>query len=448
MNSLIIKSVNANGRRLVVDFECRGQISKFFQTKPFYADFLQTKRFYADYSTPIQDVPEEILVIPFLATVLPIVWANHSVIYVNAVDETFLKSMVPYKKALQKMYPKLKLDGGIVAKHASSQNLVFHSRSMMLFSGGVDSLDTFIRHKNEHLILVCIHGADIKTGDDVVWKGAIAPIAEFARNNKSPIKTVRSNFREIVDSLILRTYDDYINEKNNWWGRVMFGLADLGLLAPLAYVEKVGKLYIASGITSEHSGEIGSHPSLDNTIKWTGTDVFHDGYELSRQQKLLLISEYVKSYSGQIVIRSCFLSETGGNCGRCEKCSRTILGLELAGLDPNKYGFNVKTDTFSNIKRELLNGGWEFEEDQMFMWGNIKRYAYLKDGIVHPDAKSLIDWLKNVDLISFRTKSCERACKLDFGRKLNPFFLCLPDPLYRIAKKCYSVVVSHFPFLR
>lgn len=57
MNSLTVKSVKANGSHLAIDFECRGNIS----------EFLQTNQFYADYDTSIQAVPEEILVMPFLA---------------------------------------------------------------------------------------------------------------------------------------------------------------------------------------------------------------------------------------------------------------------------------------------------------------------------------------------------------------------------------------------
>jgi len=441
MNSLTIKSVKANRNRLIIAFKCRGQISKFFQTN----------QFYADYNTAIEAVPEEILVIPFLAAVLPIVWANHAVIYVHAVDETFIESMKTYKKSLQKMYPKLSLGGRLITKHTTKQHLSFQSKKMMLFSGGVDSLVTFIRHRNEHLILVCVHGADIEPDNNIEWAGAITPITKFARNNKSPLKTVRSNFKAMIDFLIIRAYDDYINENNGWWGRVMHGLALVGLCAPLAYVERTGKLYIASSYTSDFSGGWGSHPSLDNTIKWTGTVVVHDGYELSRQEKILVISNYVENCASRVIIRSCWYSDIGENCGHCEKCSRTILGLELAGINPDKYGFNIKPDTFLNIKRNLLNGGWPFGDDQIFMWEDLKRHAYLKDNIIHSEAKSLIDWLENVDVSSFPRARVLWATlferKHDYGKKLNPFFMCLPDPVYRIAKKCYYVAASLFPSL-
>ncbi len=429
----MVKSVKADGKRLSIDFECKGQMGKFFRTN----------RFYADYNTSVEDVPEEFLVIPFLGAVLPIIWANNAEIHVDEIDGIFLQSMDAYKKSLQKLYPKLSLGGKLVAEHASKRKVNSQTKSMMLFSGGVDSLATYIRHRNEHPTLVCVHGGDISLRDSTAWKNSIIPIAEFARDNESPLRTVHSNCREMLDELMLRVFDDYVAEPSNWWGSVMHGLALLSLCAPLAYVQKTGELYIAATSTSEVTGGWGSHPSLDNSVKWTGTDAIHDGYEVSRQEKLLLISDYAKSGNGQVKLRCCFDSP-GGNCGHCEKCSRTIIGLELAGLDPNNYGFKVEATTFSRIKRELLNGRWIIGEDQMFMWEDIKRHAYLKDNVVHPEAKSLVQWLENVDVSSLRTKS-EQVRSHGFARKLIPFLEFLPAPLYRIARNYYSFCVEVLP---
>lgn len=425
MNSLTVKSVKATGNYLAIDFECKGRISKFFRTN----------RFYAEYNTSVEAVPEGILVVPFLGTVLPIVWANDAVIHVDAVDQVFLESMKAFKIALQKMYPKLSLDGELVARSSSTERLDFQSRSMMLFSGGIDSLATYIKHRNEHLTLVCIHGGDISLADNEAWKNAVGPVAEFAGNHKSPLRTVHSNFREMPDFLILRVFDDCINEDNGWYGRIMHGLSMLALCAPLAYVQKTGKLYIAASSTSEYSEAWGSHPLLDK-VRWTGTQVIHDGYDLSRQEKLLVISEYVRNCDGRIRLRPCFDSATG-NCGRCEKCGRTIIGLELAGIDPNKHGFEIKPDTFPHIKRQLQNGRWAFREDLTSMWEDIKRHAYLKNNVVHPEAKSLINWLETVDTSEFQTIS-NLAHPHDFGRKLIPFFSSMPSPIYRMSKRYYD----------
>ena len=442
MNKLVIKSVKTQGSRLIINFKCKGQISKFFQTK----------QFYADYDIPINNVPEGVLAIPFLSTVLPIVWANNAEIYVNTLDEKFLESMSEYKKALQKLYPKLRLGGKLIVKHTSKSHPVIQSKNMMLFSGGVDAHVTFIRHLDEHLTLVSIHGGDIEPDNHIAWKGAIFPIIKFARNNKCSLRTVRSNFKEMVDFLIIRVYDDCIDEKSGWWGRIMHGLVFLGLCAPISYIEGIEKLYIASSYTSDFSGGWGSHPSLDNTVRWAATEVIHDGYELSRQEKLFVLEEYFKNCNDHFMLRSCWYSEIGGNCGHCEKCSRTILGLELAGLDPNKYGFKIKPDTFLNIKHNLLNGGWYFGDDQLFMWEDIKRHAYLKKNIIHPEARALIDWLQTMDITSFHRASAlsEKLYKHDLGKKLNPLFMREPDPIYRISKKAFFLirkVVRAFNFL-
>ncbi|MFX1521777.1 MAG: hypothetical protein ACFFCD_17870 [Promethearchaeota archaeon] len=432
MNNLTIKSVKTSGSRLTIDFKCRGQISKFFQSN----------QFYANYNISIENVPEAILVIPFLSAVLPIVWANHAVIHINALDEKFLESTDEYKKALQQLYPKLSLGGRLIVKHASRQHSVFQSKNMMLFSGGIDAQATFIRHMNENLTLVCVHGGDIELANHIAWKGAITPIIKFARNNKCSLRTVRSNFKEMVDFLIMRVYDDCINDKSGWWGRIMHGLAFLGLCAPLSYIEGTRKLYIASSYTSDFLGGWGSHPSLDNMVRWAGTEVIHDGYELSRQKKLLVLAEHFKNCDDYFMLRSCWYSEIGSNCGHCEKCCRTILGLELAGLDPNKYGFKIKPSTFSNIKHRLLNGEWWFGDDQMFMWEDIKRHAHLKKNIIHPEARALIDWLQTVDITSFRRARAfrEELYKHDLGKKLNPLFMREPDPIYRMSKKAFFLI--------
>jgi hypothetical protein len=195
-------------------------------------------------------------------------------------------------------------------------------------------------------------------------------------------------------------------------------------------------------LLSDFSGGWGSHPSLDNTIRWASTEVIHDGYELSRQEKLLMFADHFKKFDGHFILRSCWYSEIGGNCGYCEKCSRTILGLELAGLDPNRFGFKINSDTFFNIKHNLLNGEWWFGDDQLFMWEDIKRHAYLKENIVHPEARELIDWLQTMDIKSFQRTSVlsEKLYRHDLGKKLIPLFMREPDPVYRISKKTFFLI--------
>jgi hypothetical protein len=76
------------------------------------------------------------------------------------------------------------------------------------------------------------------------------------------------------------------------------------------------------------------------------------------------------------------------------------------------------------------------------MWEDIKRHAYLKKNIIHPEARAMIDWLQTMDIITFRrTSAClEKLYQHDLGKKLIPLFMREPDPVYRISKKGFFLI--------
>jgi 7-cyano-7-deazaguanine synthase in queuosine biosynthesis len=436
-NKLTVDQIRTTGNRLNVKFVCEGQIKKFFEANSFFVE----------YNTSIEHVPEEILVIPFLSIVMPIAWAGDAEVNVEKVDSAFLESLGVVKKSLQSFYPKLRLKGSLNAEAVAKPHAEGQRGKMMLFSGGVDSLATYIRHRNEDLTLLHVYTADITQQKKANKDVDIAYIKDFCDRSGLPLRTVSSNFMDVIDRLMLSRYDKYIGEEsnNNWWGRIMHGLALIGLCAPIAYAEKIGKLYIASSYTAEFSGGWGSHPDIDNNIKWTGMKVVHDGYELSRQDKMNLISDYAKTVATDFKLQCCF-DLTNDNCNRCEKCSRTILGLELAGFDPNKCGFRIEDNTFSSIKDKLAKGTWFFGDDQRFMWGDIKKHAYQKNRIVHPEARALIEWLSKTDINSL--PSTTNKTKFDLKAYMRPLFDRSPYMLYRVIRKFYFFCLIVFPFVK
>ncbi|RAH95678.1 hypothetical protein DLJ53_34110 [Acuticoccus sediminis] len=44
------------------------------------------------------------------------------------------------------------------------------------------------------------------------------------------------------------------------------------------------------------------------------------------------------------------------NCCACEKCVRTILGIEAAGFDPCNFGFNLTPQKSRQIAQKIKNG--------------------------------------------------------------------------------------------
>lgn len=436
MNRLIVKSVDATGGKLTIDFDCIGQIKKF----------LRGNRFFAEYSTSIEDTPESILVIPFLSTVCPIAWANPAEVYVETVDETFLQSLENVRLALQRFYPRINFSSKIYVNRIVTSHVNVRTKSMMLFSGGVDSLATYIRHQTENPVLVAVHGSDVHVNDYEHWRVVAKNFKEFSKANGATLRTVRSNFCDLVDDLMLKIYYEALH--GDWWSRVMHGLAFLGLCAPLTYVDEIGKLYIASSYTADFHKPWGSAPEIDNNVMWTGTRCVHDGFELSRQEKMQMIAEYIKRKRCRLNIRSCNTRGEGlkrsevGNCcsSKCEKCSRTIVGLELAGLNPNSHGFDINANTFSNIKENLKNQKWLFGDDRKYVWTDLQRHARHAGTLPNPEAEELINWLINVNVETIGSKVSNYQLIQLFLGTVAPSFKYLPYSIWRLNRRVYKAL--------
>ncbi len=293
---------------------------------------------------------------------------------------------------------------------------------------------SYIKHRDENLTLVAILGGDLDPENIEAWNTVIKPIRDFSLRAKTPLRTVRSNFKYMLDHFMLSQYNDRI--EGLWWGRVMHGLAMIGLCAPLAYADGIERLYIAASDTSENPEGWGSHPDIDNNIGWTGTKVFHDGYEMRRQEKMELCADYIKNVNSQVTIRSCWESKKGDNCSHCEKCSRTIVGLELTGLDPNEYGFRVAADSFLSIEKNLLDHAWEFGDAERFFWEDLKNHAFLAENTFHPQAGSMIKWLSQFEIKSLY---CEKTSKLEPIRRILLFlFKVFPYRMKQLTRKIGS----------
>jgi hypothetical protein len=72
----------------------------------------------------------------------------------------------------------------------------------------------------------------------------------------------------------------------------------------------------------------GSHPETDPLYSTKRTRFIHYGFEFSRLEKTAYVTQ---SDVAMRSLRVCWLSDSGGNCGVCNKCFRTKLTLELYG---------------------------------------------------------------------------------------------------------------------
>lgn len=198
-----------------------------------------------------------------------------------------------------------------VARTASADSRAAGDRVAAFFSGGVDSLATVMAHP-EVTDLVYVHGFDIplrNTRASAVVEDRLATAADaFGKR----LLTIRTNIRDLLDPAI------------TW--EIAHGPA-LAAVA-LALEPICGRVLIASTATYDRPLMRGSHPLHDHLWSTETCRIEHDGTFLSRAEK---VGRIASSQAALDALRVCWRDVDRYNCGRCEKCVRTMVALEAVG---------------------------------------------------------------------------------------------------------------------
>ena len=219
-------------------------------------------------------------------------------------------------------------------------------RAGLFLSGGIDSLSALRANKTnypeEHpgSIKDCllVHGFDI---GGVIERGmkyhvfdrAKAALSAVAKDANVTLIPVYTNIRHLCD------------ERDLWLDK-FFG-AVLASVAH-AFASRLDLVYIASSYDIPNLVPCGSHPLLDPEYSSFELRIKLRGLSLSRLEKLRLVADWDVAFQN---LRVCLANvENRLNCGRCEKCIRTMTELVAIGaLD--------KTDAFveNDVSPELLS---------------------------------------------------------------------------------------------
>jgi hypothetical protein len=385
MNEVEIDRVTATGTGISGTVTTDGRVGRFFTDRPFVAD----------YGVDVSSVPESILAIPVLAHVCPVAWATGATVRVGRVDAVFLESLRHVGRRLCEMYPEFMEGGRIVCDEAvEGEEPGSRDRSALLFTGGVDSTASYVRHREEDPDLISVRGWVIR--DDEQWERNRAYFREFAAARGVDNRFVESNMLEFLATPLLQAhFQRYLD--GAWYSSVGHGLGLLGLCAPLAAATDVGRLYIAATHTEEVTRPWGSHPTIDDHVRWSGTRAVHDGYESTRQEKIETIADYASEEAPELTLRTCTHSERPENCNACEKCYRTIVGLLLAGLDPNDHGYAYEASTVEEIREWFESGRWVLIPTKEYHWEILQDRAWEVDAEDVPADDALLAWLREAD---------------------------------------------------
>lgn len=201
----------------------------------------------------------------------------------------------------------------------------------LFFSCGVDSWYSLLKaeQRKRHGVpsvthLVAVHGVDIDVGE---WKAdvareLVANAQRVADDHGLGLVPVSTNLRELYTRMGLSWH----------WGQAG-ALAAIGLmLRPL-----IADVIVAGGVQTNASIIVapematgGCHPLLLPMFSAGGCEFSVDGGEMSRLRKVAAVAE---SPLAMDTLRVCWANhEPAYNCGRCAKCVRTMLELEIAGV--------------------------------------------------------------------------------------------------------------------
>ncbi|MCF6294470.1 MAG: hypothetical protein L3J25_02120 [Flavobacteriaceae bacterium] len=397
-------SFSDNGRKVNYDYSFDNKLKKYFNID---------QPFYVKYDLDVSEVPKSILVIPFLSNMLTISWFAGFDIEVQEVDEDFYDAMKLVKIEFEKQFSEYELIGNLIAKQLV-KNIINGNNNAMLFSGGIDAYATYIRIHNKIPDLVTILGADIEIDDQSQWNA----FTDFIENEK----LLQENKKQYIETNVRNFYTYQIElllKDIGWWGKVQHGLSLIGSLAPISYINSYANIYIASSYTEHIDIAWGSTPQIDEKISWASIKVFHDGFELKRQDKVDLITKFSTDTDTNFKLRVCYSElREGFNCSNCEKCFRTILGIILSGRNPNAFGFKVKKEFYPEIFK-ILNSSSFSKGTQYFWWELMEKAKTTNEYFILEDKKyesSYLERIKNGELDLMFNKNLNKAKKIDTNK--------------------------------
>ncbi|WP_210604473.1 hypothetical protein [Brevibacterium oceani] len=188
------------------------------------------------------------------------------------------------------------------------------SGTVSTFTAGVDSLYTLHTNYDEIDTLLFVHGFDVsvnnKTFRSLMSSHLSAASVTAQKALVEGVTTVR------------RFLNPYLS-----WGKHSHAAAVASMAILLS--KRCGRLRLPASYSYADLFPWGSHPLTDPLWSTEYFSVIHDGAGTSRTEKTRAIAH---DTIAQKHMRVCYQRTGDYNCGRCKKCTRTMIALELEGV--------------------------------------------------------------------------------------------------------------------
>ncbi len=335
-------------------------------------------RLFLTFDQNIEKINKSILSIPALSVVAPVAWAVGADVYLDSTDACFLRSLKNVESQFIKWFPRFSFSTEIHVDHVVS-DASSGKRVALLFSGGLDSLTSYLQHKEQKPVLISIWGVGVPISESRYWNLLKEKLQDFADQEGLRIHFVETNANELLNMELLdRNFlpAGFRPAGFNWNLAVSHGLIHVGVASPLLWPQ-FGTLLVASSDSNNIWAPDGSLLFGHADVSLGNTKVFYDNHELTRLEKVRILKSNPR-YSDKLIVctsTSKFSANPTAiptlNCCECEKCLRTIAELALEGIDPARSFSLIKPeDAFKLIKARLRYGG--LTPDQSLLLGEWK----------------------------------------------------------------------------
>jgi hypothetical protein len=381
------------GNNILYRLDYSASLKKYFLKNSGY--------FLYDSKIDLSRLDPAILSIPVLSVVSPIAWAAGADIEVAIADADYLESLARLQALYRKLFPLFSCTCSI---HAGTivKNKLRGEKDALLYSGGADSLASLLRHENEKPDLISIWGVpDIPDFEVSFWDTMWRSITDTATHSGLQAFQVKTDIYRNINHELLTLNFQPRGKGHKWWSSCASVMFLCGVCAPVAASRNTRDLLIASSYPPGYKEITGFDDSIIRSIRWAGISAVEDCAELSRQQKVNYICKndqrgYLSS------LRVCYETAHETNCGKCEKCCRTIAALALAGVDPAKCNFRINPGTFRELKNRFRKGFFSLSSGQKSFWLDIQKNIPGSIPADYAGSRDFLLWLKTFDFTRYR----------------------------------------------
>ena len=258
---------------------------------------------------------------PFVvATIFLAMQQSTNLVVHGDVSPSLLQNLAEFQAAWSCWCPQRYQQVEITADVEREQPKASTNQAIAAFSGGVDGCFTVWRHRMGRCgrwqrniqagLMVC--GFDIPLAQEDVFHRAAQKSKAMLSSLGVELIPIATNFREL---------------EQDWEDAFGTGIVSCLMLFQGGYT---AGLIGSSDPYHALNLPYGSNPITDPLLSSQSFSIICDGASFSRLQKVQEIANWHEAYTN---LRVCWEgSQADKNCGRCEKCIRTILNFRVIGL--------------------------------------------------------------------------------------------------------------------